>query len=55
MFLAHKAIIQCFPLGNTVKFNLTLIPQKGISELVLVSLFSVFMYVNNCPWDAAWL
>lgn len=37
MFLAHKAIIQCLPLADTVKFILTLIPQEGISELVLVT------------------
>lgn len=37
MFLAHKAITQCLPLANTVKFNLTLIPQEGISELDLIT------------------
>lgn len=37
MFLAHKAIIRCLPLANTVKLNLTLIPQEGISELVLIT------------------
>lgn len=37
MFLAHKAIIQCLPLASTVKFNLTLIPQEGISQLVLIT------------------
>lgn len=56
MFLAHKAIIHYLPLSNMVKFDLTSIPQEGISRASFgKSLFSVFMDINNCPWDADWL